>query len=280
MKNLISATIILALVLLNVNCGSNEEPSGSTSQQVEFSPEKDISIQRYNIEAERKHSGTSSPCDTLALAEYILDTYPAGSYLATFDRINTYNIPRYAVMYMNNGYILALVATSKPGERLIEVKNIVGYDQSFINLDSTKLGTAFFYLTLFDCSSGRPEIIWEAPVPNHGGFNTFTLERWRDKRIPYVRINFHYARGIGHIDYNYFMINGWDSPPHLMMTYEGINFKRTIANYNNDTYPDYYEFAYIDYSDRINEVDSIPFIWNIKESVYVNTRNKRQTRLY
>jgi hypothetical protein len=105
---------------------------------------------------------------------------------------------------LRNGYILALVATSRPGERLIEVKNIVGYDQSFIDLDSTKLGTAFFYLTLFDCNRGRFEIIWEVPVPNHGGFNNFSLEDGDTTDPLCPKINFHYARGIGHIDYNYF----------------------------------------------------------------------------
>jgi hypothetical protein len=278
------STLLIALfaplLLLSWCCGDNNEPPKGAEEQVEFSPEKDIDIQRYNLEEERKLSGTSSACDTLALVNYILDTYPSGSYLVTFDKTNTYNIPRYAVKYFRDDYVLALIATSRPGERLIEVKNIVGYDQSFIDLDSTKLGTAFFYLTLFDCINGRFEQMWEAPVPNHGGFNNFTLERWTYKRIPYVRVNFHYARGIGHIDYNYFMINGWENPPHLMMTYLGISFRRTIANINRDEYPDYYEYAFYDFQDRIAVVDSVPFVWDLKDSVYVNTRNKRQTRLY
>jgi hypothetical protein len=280
MKIYVYTFLILAVSLLALNCGSEESRTGDVRQQVEFSPEKDIDIQRYNVAAERKRSGTSSPCDTLSLAEYILDTYPAGSYLVTLDKTNSFSIPRHAVIYLQENYILALIATSRPGERLIEVKNIVGYDQSFINLDSTKLGTAFFYLTLFDCSGGTFEQIWETPVPNHGGFNNFSLEKWPYKRTPYVKINFHYARGIGHIDYNYFMIDGWDNKPHLLMTYLGINFKRTIANHNNDEFPDYYEFAFYDFQDRITVVDSIPFIWDIKQNVYVNTRNKRQTRLY
>lgn len=280
MKTSLLISFILLLLLVNWNCGDSEKAPVSTEQQVEFSPDKDINIQKYNVSEERKFSGEKSPCDTLSLAEYILDTYPSGSYLVTFDKTDTYSIPKYAVKYLRDGYILALIATSRPGERLIEVKNIVGYDQSFILLDSTKLGTAFFYLTLFDCSQGDFDMVWEVPVPNHGGFNNFTLERWTYKRTPYVRINFHYARGIGHIDYNYFMIDGWENPPHLMMTYLGISFRRTITNYNNDEFPDYYEYAFFDLQDRIAIVDSVPFIWDVKNNVYVNTRNKRQTRLY
>jgi hypothetical protein len=274
------AAISLILALVTINCESGEDTTAGRNQQVEYSPDKDLSIQKYNISVEQDLSAVSSVCDTFALANYILDNYPPGSYLATFDKTLTFNIPRYAVHYLNRNYILALVATSRPGERLIEIKNIVGYDQSFINLDSTKLGTAFFYLTLFDCRDGMFDIIWETPVPNHGGFNNFSVERWVHKRIPYVRVNFHYGRGNGHINYNYFMINGWDFPPHLIMTYHGVNFKRTITNYNDDVYPDYYEYAFYDMRDRIAVVDSVPFIWNSTDSVYINTRNKRQTRLY
>jgi hypothetical protein len=36
---------------------SNDEASGGSADQVEYSPEKDISIQRYNVAAERKFSG-------------------------------------------------------------------------------------------------------------------------------------------------------------------------------------------------------------------------------
>jgi hypothetical protein len=272
--------ILVIFALAAFNCGSKEDNSAGYQQQVEHSPQKDINIQRYNVAEERKHSGVSSPCDTFALAEYILNTYPSGSYLVTLDKTGSFSVPRHAVMYLQEGYVAALVATSRPGERLIELKNIVGYDQSFIDLDSTKLGTAFFYLTLFYCNNGTFENIWEVPVPNHGGFNNFSLERWAYKRTPYIKVNFHYARGIGHIDYNYFMVEGWENKPHLLMTYLGINFKRTVANNNNDEFPDYYEFAFYDFQDRITVVDSIPFIWDTKENVYVNTRNKKQTRPY
>jgi len=64
------------------------------------------------------------------------------------------------------------------------------------------------------------------------------------------------------------------------MTYEGINFKRTIANVNNDKFPDYYEFIFYDLEDRVFSRDSVAFIWQPEESVYVNTRNRKQTRPY
>ena len=64
------------------------------------------------------------------------------------------------------------------------------------------------------------------------------------------------------------------------MTYKGINFKRTIANVNDDEFPDYYEHIYYDLGDRIFSKDSVAFMWNTKDNVYVNSRNKRQTRSY
>ena len=70
------------------------------------------------------------------------------------------------------------------------------------------------------------------------------------------------------------------NPPHLLMTYKGIDFQRTIANVNNDKFPDYYEYLYYDLPNRIYAADSIPFYWDVKDSVYVNTRNHRQTRPY
>jgi hypothetical protein len=64
------------------------------------------------------------------------------------------------------------------------------------------------------------------------------------------------------------------------MTYKGINFQRTIANVNNDKYPDYFEYLYVDTGDQIILRDSIPFFWSVKDSLYVNTLNKKQTRPY
>ncbi|MCK7522195.1 MAG: hypothetical protein MZV64_33245 [Ignavibacteriales bacterium] len=58
----------------------------------------------------------------------------------------TYNIPKSAVIYYDKNYILGIIAKSREGERLIEVKNIIGYDQSFIDLDSIETWNGFLLL--------------------------------------------------------------------------------------------------------------------------------------
>ena len=249
---------------------------------VEYLPEKDARIQQYNLEQQEKLAGNRTSCDTLSLKGFVLASYPQGNYLVNTDKTLSYSIPKPAVIYYNKdrSYIFGVIAKSADGERLIEPQNIVGYDQSFIDLDSTELGTAYFYLTLFRCQDGIFETVWESLIPSHGGFNNITLKNWNYKNIPFIEANFHYGRGTGHINYNYFLIDGINNRPHLMMTYEGINFKRTISNVNDDEFPDYYEHIYYDLGDRIFSKDSVAFIWKIKDSVYVNSRNKRQTRPY
>lgn len=257
------------------------EESKTGIEDVATNPDKDAEIQRANLEHRKKIAGERFPCDTLSLIDFVLTNFPEGTYLVDFDKTLTYNIPRSAVIYYDKDYILGIIAKSREGERLIEVKNIIGYDQSFIDLDSTDLGTAFFYLTLFECTDDESfKLIWESPIPSHGGFNNMSLHRWKYKNTSFVKVNFHYAQGIGHIDYNYFFIDGLTNQPHLLMTYEGINFKRTIANLNDDNYPDYYEYLYYDLGNRVFPKDSIGFIWDTAKNIYVNIRNKRQTRLY
>ena len=257
------------------------EESKTGIEDVATNPDKDAEIQRANLEHRKKIAGERFPCDTLSLIDFVLKNFPEGTYLVDFDKTLTYNIPRSAVIYYDKDYILGIIAKSREGERLIEVKNIIGYDQSFIDLDSTDLGTAFFYLTLFECTDDKSfKVIWESPIPSHGGFNNVSLHKWNYKNTHFVRVNFHYAQGIGHIDYNYFFIDGLTNQPHLLMTYEGINFKRTIANLNDDNYPDYYEYLYYDLGNRVFPKDSIGFIWDSAKNVYVNTRNNKQTRLY
>ncbi|MGA7836448.1 MAG: hypothetical protein WB996_00640 [Ignavibacteriaceae bacterium] len=288
MKRFIPTVIFVILIIVGFfwikSCYTSEGgPTTTTDEQTEFSPRKDQGIQQYNLKVKKSQSTERVPCDTLNIVGYVLDNYPPGSYLVNFDKTLTYNVPNPAVIYYNKSdkkYIFGIVARSKPGERLIEPKNIVGYDQSFIDLDSTELGTAFFYLTLFQCDNGEISVVWEAPIPNHGGLNWFHMYKWAYRGTPYIRVEFHYAMGKGHLDYNYFMINGLTSPPHLLMTYKGINFKRTMANINNDQFPDYYEFIYYDNGKEIVESDSVAFLWDNKDSLYVNTRNKRQTRPY
>jgi hypothetical protein len=230
----------------------------------------------------REQAGERRACDTLSVMEFILDNYPQGTYLIDFDKTLTYNIPKPALIYYNENrsYIFSVIAKSRPGERLIDKKNIIGFDQSYIDLDSTELGTAFFYVVLFKCEEGNLRIIWEAPVPSHGGFNSISIERFLPGNTQYIKINFHYARGSGHINYNYFLLDGITSYPHLLMTYKGINFERRAAYINKDKFPDFYEYVFRDFNDIISPIDSVAFLWSEKDSLYINSRNKRQTRHY
>lgn len=66
--------------------------------------------------------------------------------------------------------------------------------------------------------------------------------------------------------------------PHLLLTYEGINFKRIMTDANGDKYPDYIEFKYLDTGDKITILDSVTFIW--KDTCYINIRNPKQFRYY
>ena len=284
LMKLITLAISVLLISVFFSCGDEkkEEVSHFNREETAYSAEKDAAIQKYNLEQQKKQASERFPCDTLSLKEFILSYYPEGTYLVDFDKTLTYNVPKPAVIYPEDhpGYIFGVVAKSKSGERFIEPKNIVGYNESFIDLDSTKLGTAFFYLVLFHCNDNRFDIVWESVIPSHGGFNTFSIKNWKTRNIPYIKVNFHYAQGIGHIDYNYFLVDGLTSKPHLMMTYKGINFQRTILNYNNDNYPDYYEYVYYDSGKRVETLDSIPFVWSRSKLSYINTRNSKQTRPY
>lgn len=277
-------TLIIWFLLLT-GCEIDREKSQLNNQstnEIAYSPQKDSEIQKYNIEVRKKQTLQRFPCDTISITEFILNYYPQGTYLVNDDRTSTYELPHPAVLYYpsDRTFIFAVIARSKPGERLIEVKNIVGYDQSFIDLDSTKLGTAFFYLVLFKCDNGNFRVLWEAPIPSHGGFNYLSLEMWQYNSTQFIKTNFYYARGIGNISYNYFLIDGLEKQPHLLMTYEGINFKRTIANLNNDKFPDYFEHVFYDDGAKVVQRDSIPFVWNQKDSIYQNLLNRKHTRPY
>ncbi len=283
--NLSHVLPVLIIIFLFAYCSKESkrlDKEKSLTKEVAYSPEKDADIQRYNIEVRKKQAQNRFPCDTISLMEFVLNNFSEGSYLVCEDRTETYELPNPAVLYYtsNSKYVFGVVARSKPGERLIEIKNIVGYDQSFIDLDSTKLGTAFFYLVLFRCEGEGFTILWEAPIPSHGGFNYLALQKWSYSKADFIKVNFHYAQGIGNISYNYFLINGLENPPHLLMTYEGINFKRTIANINNDKFPDYFEHIYYDDGIKITPGDSVPFVWNQNDSMYQNLLNKKHTRPY
>ncbi len=263
--------------------------SDTSKEQAEDSASKDESIRRYNVEMAKKQKKTNdNPCDTLALREFIIDQDTAGTYLVEFDRTFTYNVPKSAVIYYKDKkkkkqYIFAVIAKSKAGERFVEPKNVIGYESSFINLDSTKLGTAFFFLTLFECdkeSSGTFKQIWEAEVPIHGGFNTMKLKRWKPKGIMYIELNFEAGIISGHRNYNFFLVNGIEKKPHLMETYVGLVHKRTLTKVNDDRFPDYWEYRFWDDSISIRIRDSIPFYWDTTRSLYVTKVNRRWFRKY
>ena len=284
MKKLIPFLIVPFFLILFYSCSKNELKQTKTrDREAAYSTNKEEDIRNYNLQVKESQAKQRTPYDTLSLLSYVLHNYPHGTYIVDFDKTLTFNIPKPAVIYVkknNQLYILSVIVRSKPGERSVEPKNVVGYNQSFINLDSTKLGTAFFYLTLFQCENGTFNKIWEDPIPSHGGFNNISLKQWNYNNTQYVTVEFLDAQGIGHIDYNYFLINGLTEMPHLLMTYKGIDFKRTLANVNNDKYPDYYEFVYYNLAKKIYEKDSVAFVWNKKDSLYFNTRNHHQTRPY
>jgi len=279
--------IILLILLLLLSCEHKTETKNDRinySEQAAYNPNKDADIQRYNLELKKKQTKDRSPCDTIAVMQYIFDNYPPGTYLLEFDKTTTYNIPKPAIIYFTekdgSKFVFSVIATSRAGERLIEPTNIIGYDQSFIDLDSTKLGTPFLYLVLFECKGENLVKQWEAPIPSHGGFNSVALKKWNFNGTYFLENNFHYAQGVGHIDYNYFLIDNIRNNPHLLMTYSGTSFKRTLANVNNDKFPDYYEHIYYNLNDRIYSKDSVSFIWSEKDTLYINTRNQKQTRRY
>lgn len=267
-----------------LSCGEDEDRSNPIpSRDVAFDSEKDAEIQRYNIGL-RKDRSQRFPCDTISVIEYVFNNYPAGSYLLDTDKSTLKSLPKPAVIYYDGKdgkkYVFTLAATSRPGERLIEIKNLIGYDESFIDLDSTNLGTPFIYLILMECRGNNLDVVWESVIPSHGGFNNFNLKLWDYNGTVFIENIFYYAQGIGTISYNYFLIEGIRENPHLLMTYNGLDFRRTITNFNNDKYPDYYEYVFVSLDDRVFVKDSVAFIWDEKNGVYINTRNSKQTRLY
>lgn len=274
MKKVLIQVFLFCLSVTLVSCGGN----GGNGTEGDLNSKRKM-IQQYNLEAEKKISGQRSPYDTLAVKEYVVQHYPDGSYLVEVDRSLTMSDQKPAVLYYNNTngkFIFAIVARSKPGDKTIETKRITGYESSFINLDSTKLGTALFYLTLFECVDEGLKVLWEHEIPMHGGFNKLFMNLWKAKNIPYVTVNFEDGVIIGHRNYNFFLVNGIRSLPHMLETYDGVSTRRTMANINNDSIPDYYEYIYYDVKKGIYPVDSVPFTW--KKNLYVNNLNPRQTR--
>lgn len=283
MKNYKSIFIIIVLLMGLTYCGiGSDRDAGTTGDKPELSASKERDIREYNLDIQKEQSKNRKPCDVISLKEYIMDNYPSGTFLVEFDRTYTYSLPKPAVVEYKKGghFIFAVIAKSKEGERAIETKNIVGYESSFINLDSTKLGTAFLFLTCFECKDNEFEKLWESEVPIHGGFNFIKIKKWKAKNIVYVELNFEAGIISGHRNFNYFMINGIREKPHLLETYEGIAYKRTLADVNNDKYPDYYEYRFVDTIDYVRLIDSIPFYWSEKKQRYVTDVSRRWWRKY
>ena len=69
-----------------------------TGGDPETSAVKDESTRDYNIERDKELAKNRTPCDTIALKEYILESYQEGNYLVEFDRTFTYNVPKAAVI--------------------------------------------------------------------------------------------------------------------------------------------------------------------------------------
>lgn len=274
--------VMFMSALIFFSCGKPSQEGNL--EEAETSPAKERNIREYNLDVEKEQAVQRFPCDTLSFQQYLINEFPAGTYLVEFDKTFTYSIPKPAVMYHQEGskrYVFAAIAKSKQGERFVETKNLVGYESSFINLDSTKLGTAFFFLSLFECREDETfRQIWEAEIPIHGGFNAMRIRTWkeRNKKIKYVDLNFEDGIISGHRNYNFFMIDGLERPPHLMETYEGLVHLRQLRNINNDKYPDYMEFLIRDSSLAIT--DSIPFYWDTTKTLYITDRNKRWFRKY
>jgi len=264
----------------------SEQKTDSNYQDIDPNSEKP---QEYKLEVAKQQAKNRFPGDTLALRDYIINNYPSGTYLVEFDRTFTYNIPKPAVIYYkaDANYIFAVIAKSKPGERNIETKNVVGFESSYINLDSTKLGTAFFWLTLFEYDKeGNFNKIWESEAPIHGGFNSMKLKKWTPKNTIYIELDYEDGIISGHRDYNFFLVDGIRNPPHLMETMMGIVHKRVLADVNKDKYPDYIEYIFnttkwkLDSLYQVKIIDSLPFYWNGKKQLYVNDRNKKWFRRY
>ncbi len=269
----------------NPETKASESKEYYKSDDAAVSGSKEKDIRERNLEIQARQAANRTPCDTLSLQEYLIDNYPAGTYLVEFDETLKYPFRRPAVIYLKQEetLVLAVIAKSKEGERFVEVKNLVGYESSFSNLDSTRLGTAFFYLTMFECDgSGNFSMVWEERIPIHNGFNSMKIKRWGKDNTPYCELNFEAGIISGFRNYNYFFVDGFKQNPHLLETYTGLSKKRIMADVNKDKYPDYYEFRFIvdDTSLYIRQLDSVPFYWDEKKNLYVTRYSSRLYRKY
>jgi len=81
MKRIKLTIPIIFFITIICGCGEDRNLGNNTQLDgVEYSPEKDARIQQYNLEQQKKLAGNRTPCDTLALKEFILENYPEGNY--------------------------------------------------------------------------------------------------------------------------------------------------------------------------------------------------------
>lgn len=278
---LLSALFLLFLVFQGCELFQDKPTRTDQGQTVAENKEADLSIQEYVIREKMKTAVNRFPGDTLDLALYVIKNYPSGSYLAELDNASINEARKSAVLYHTaNGkkYVFAIIGKSMEGGKLIEMDNFTGYNSSYVDYDSTSLGTAHIYLSLFSYEGSDFTLIWEEIIPQSGGLMNFSLRNWDSKNIPYVSVYFYSAPQLSSDEYTYFLINGIEAKPHLLNLYDGHIRRRTLANINNDSIPDYYEWrVYYTDSSRVF-LDSIAFIW--KDSVYFNSRNPRMTKKY
>ena len=60
--------LLVSFVVLAFACGDEQEGKQSAGKngEVAYSPDKDIAIQKYNIEEQKKQAAERFPCDTIA----------------------------------------------------------------------------------------------------------------------------------------------------------------------------------------------------------------------
>jgi len=294
---IIIGVVIAAVIILSsglyyfgaFDSGPTEDPSKVQGDDVAYDTQKDLSIQEYNIQQRKKYNKKRTDCDTIALMEHILNKYPDGTYLMMEDVATTNPLPNAAVIYQKDAQgdiVYALIVKSRKdsvNQRVVDIKNLTGYDASFTDLDSTRLGLGLFFVDAFRCKGNDFQLLWSKELPSHGGFYKMEMQKWAPKNVPYIRVRFLDAIRGGHVDYNLFQTNGVDSIPHLIQNYENLRQKNRMVAGNDDKIPDFYEYVYIykesyETLQQITLIDSILYLW--KDTAYINTRNPKYFRYF
>ncbi len=123
MKNSVKYLLIIFSAIFLFSCtdsGEVDQVSTGSDERVAYSPEKDAKIQRYNLEQQKKQAGNRTPCDALAINEFVLETYPEGSYLVNFDKTLTFDVPNPAVINYNQDskYSICSYSQIKTGRKV------------------------------------------------------------------------------------------------------------------------------------------------------------------